>query len=108
MGLRHEGLDRETHAAEQQDGAGHDPVDSSHGRHRVGGQATDEPQIGEIEQSLDGIGGHERRCEPKDGAQIHVRVAGRVDSLRGQQRGGSHGRPAASSVVRRRSKVRPR
>ena len=85
VGLRHEGLHREPHAAEQQDGAGHDPVDSAHRRHRVGGEPADEPQVGEIEQRLHGVGDHERRGEPEDLAQIDVRLAGRVDALRRQR-----------------------
>ena len=66
VGLRHEGLHREADAAEQQDRAAQDPVDSAHRRHRVGGEPADEPQVGEIEQRLHGVGGHERRGELED------------------------------------------
>ncbi len=67
MGLRHEGLHRQAHAAEQEDGAAHDPVDGTHGRHRVGRQPADEPQVREIEQRLHGVRRHERRRQLHDG-----------------------------------------
>jgi hypothetical protein len=82
--LCHQRLHRGAGAAQHQYHCQDEPLHRAHRGQCRGGDAPDEPHVGEIEHDLHGTVGHEWQRQREHRALIDVRVSGRIDALRRQ------------------------